>query len=270
LLFIAFIAVGLLAPLTILLQESLTGGGQLAGGPGAESTSGFVAFFGSEYYRDAIYRTVRAATISAAISLMAGYAVALALRTKGGAIRSLPAMTLLLPIICGPLVGVVGFIASFSTGWPGYDLVNFFRSLVGVEQGRVLQTETAIVVGMVHFNLPFVVLTLLPVVANLPEKMLDVSKTLGSTAFDMFRRVIWPLTRRGVASSGIIALALSLSNFVSPYFLGGGRAPVLTTVVGQAMVSFAPDIAAAAAIVLVGLGLVLILLYGWVVKGGEA
>lgn len=257
---------GLGLPLGILFFEAFTGG-RLAGSGSAGGLDGFRLLLQSDYYKGAITRTLRLSLIATAVSVLAGYAVALSLRERDGSIRSGPAIVLLLPILCGPLVGVLGFIASFSTGWPGHALINAGREFLGLETGRVLQTEIAVLIGMIHFNLPFVVLTLLPVVSNLPVRMLEVSTTLGSGPLGTFRRVVWPLTRRGVTASAIMALALSLSNFTYPQFLGGGRVPVLTTVVGQAMVSFAPHLAAAAALFLVGLGMILILLYGWIVRG---
>jgi putative spermidine/putrescine transport system permease protein len=264
--FAVALGIGLVLPLTMLFVEAFTGD-RLAGAADSQGADGFRLLFGSGFYRGAITRTIRLSLMATAISVFVGYSVALALRRRDGTIRSGPAIVLLLPILAGPLVGVVGFITSFSVGWPGYNLINGGRALLGLETGRVLQTEIAILIGMLHFNLPFVVLTLLPVVGNLPVRMLEVSTTLGAGPMTTFRKVTWPLTRRGVSAAAILALALSLSNFVYPHFLGGGRVPVLTTVVGQAMVSFAPHLAAAAALLLVGLGAVLIVLYGWIVRG---
>ena len=265
---IAFLALGLVVPLVFLFAR-LFSGGQFAFGDQRGVWESLRFLFTEDYYRGGIIRTFRVVSIATILSVTGGYAVALALRREDGSSNSAVALLLLLPILSGPLVSVVGFLTSFSTGWPGYNLINWVRGLLGLEQGRVLQTEIAVLIGIVHFNLPFVVLTLVGVLGRIPPRLIQVSKGLGAGSLTTFRRVIWPLSRGGVIAAGVIAFALSLSNFTYPEFLGGPRVPVLTTMVSQAMRTFAPDLAAASALLLVIMGTLLTVAYGLILRRGE-
>ena len=162
----------------------------------------------------------------------------------------------------GPIITVLGWIGLFADGRTGFVVVNFARSLFGVPEGRVLDTEVAMTIGTIHFVVPFVVLTLYPVARAIPRQLLDVSLTLGVKPIATLWHVLLPMCRPGLIAGSIIALAMGLSAYVNAQFLGGERNLVLTTLVSQLMNTFNPTLAAASAVVLVVIGLVLVAAYG--------
>jgi putative spermidine/putrescine transport system permease protein len=232
------------------------------GGP--VGLANYAALFTTSTYLDAIIRTVRVSIISSVVSVMIGFAIVLALTLfRGREPRgSLHVFVLVAPLLAGPIVTVMGWVGLFSSGQLGYRAVNLMRTILGLETGRVVETELGMTIGLIHFLVPLVVLTLYPVVRGIPEALLDASLVLGETPVRTVWRVVLPMCRPGLMAAMVVTLAMAASAFVNARFLGGERNLVLTTLVNQQMNTFNPTGAAATSVLLVIIGLVLVAGYG--------
>jgi len=223
----------------------------------------YLKLFTEPLYVDAMIRTLRVSVIGTLLSLLISLALVIGLTAyRRKEVGSFWVFLLIAPILAGPIITVLGWIGLFVNGGIGFVVVNAVRSLLGIPEGRVLDTEIAMTIGMVHFVVPFVVLTLYPVARAVPRQLLDVSLTLGMRPIATLWRVFLPMCRSGLIAASIIALAMCLSAYVNAQFLGGERNLVLTTLVSQLMNTFNPTLAAASSVVLVVLGLVLVAAYG--------
>ena len=225
-------------------------------GPGLDN---FAYLFGKPYYVDVLLRTLRIAFVTALLALLLGYPAAYVLkdlseRTSGALIISLT-----FPILTGPLVIVLGWMILLSDGGP------LIRPLVSLGLNgplRLLGTEAAIVVGLVHFTLPFVVLTIYGSLRQISDDLIEAARSLGAGAAQVFRRVILPLSLPAVLSAAIIAFSLAASAYVSPHYLGGATRLTLTTLVAQfILATYNGEMAAAAAVVLLAIMAVIIFLF---------
>ena len=213
-------------------------------------------------YLEAVVRTVRYSFLASTLSVIAGTAIVIAFVGLSGRQRSsLWIVLLLVPILSGPVTTVLGWINLFARGNLGYVIVNALRDLAGLERGRVLETEVGMTVGLVHFLIPFVILMVFPVATRIPPELIEASLTLGNTPLSTVRRVILPLVWPAMLAAALVSLAMSLSAFVNPQFLGGSRNLVLTTLVDQFMTSFRPNLASALAVILIAIGFLLVALY---------
>lgn len=243
---VALLIVGLLVPLAATAWLSLSPNVLVSfGGPALEN---YRYLFGKAYYLDAILRTLRIAFNVTLVSLAVGYLAALALKGLAGRIGATMIVGLTFPILAGPLIIVLGWMMLLADGGP------ILRPLV---QGgwlaplRLIGTETAVVIGLVHFTLPFVVLTLYTSLSQIPEELAEAARSLGAGPWQVFRGITWPLSLAGVLSAALIAFSLAASAYVSPHYLGGPVQLVLTTLVGQfILVTFNSQMAAAAAMLL--------------------
>jgi len=85
---------------------------------------------------------------------------------------------------------------------------------------------------------------------------------LGANRWQVFRRIIWPLSLPGVFSATLISLALSMNAFVNPMYLGNDSRPVMTTQISQFMLtSYNWQMASTASVILLTISMVIILLY---------
>jgi putative spermidine/putrescine transport system permease protein len=200
------------------------------------------------YYQGVMLRTFRLALESSAMALLLGMPAALALRRESERMAGTVALLATLPVLAGPLVVVLGWMILLSNGGPLLAPLTQW-GLIG--HLRLLGSETGIVIGVTHFVLPFVVLTLASVVRGIPEPLLEAARSMGAGPVARFRLVLFPLALPGLVSAAIIAFSLSMSSFVAPHYLGGPADLTLTTLIAQfVMATFNGQLAAAASVVL--------------------
>jgi ABC-type spermidine/putrescine transport system permease subunit I len=254
---LALLVVGLLVPLAATAWLSLLPNVLVSfDGPALEN---YRYLFGKGYYFDAILRTLRIAFKVTLVSLAVGYLTALALKGMAERIGATMIVGLTFPILAGPLIIVLGWMMLLADGGP------VLRHLVQagwIAPLRLIGTETAVVIGLVHFTLPFVVLTLYASLRQIPEDLAEAARSLGARPWQVFRRITWPLSLPGVLSAALIAFSLAASAYVSPHYLGGAVQLVLTTLVGQfILVTFNGQMAAAAAMLLLVIMVVIVFVF---------
>jgi ABC-type spermidine/putrescine transport system permease subunit I len=244
-----FLVVFLILPLLATLWLSLSPNVLVTfEGPGLDN---FKYLLGKAYYLDVVWRTLRFATVATVIALLLGYPAAYLLRDVSERVGSTMIIALTFPILAGPLVVVLGWMILLSDGGP---LIRPLVQLGLVGPLRLLGSQTAVVVGLVHFVLPFVILTLFSSLKQIPGDALEAARSLGAGRLRVLRHVVWPLSLPGVISATLIAFSLAASSYVSPHYLGGATQLTLTTLVAQFILStFNTEMAGAAAIMLVTL-----------------
>lgn len=82
-------------------------------------------------------------------------------------------------------------------------LVNKFFGLFGLGPFEMINTQGAVVLGMVYNYLPFMILPLYSVMVKIENSLIEAAADLGCSAVDTMRRVILPLSMPGI-STGII------------------------------------------------------------------
>jgi putative spermidine/putrescine transport system permease protein len=123
----------------------------------------------------------------------------------------------------------------------------------------LINNETAVVISVLNFVLPFFVLTLFAALRTIPEALEQAARNLGASRMRCFLTVSLPLSVPGIAAATSLSFALSLGAFLFPQMLGGGRVQVLATAIYE-RIQTSYDIPAAAALAMLFLVLVLALL----------
>ena len=162
----------------------------------------YLKLFSEPLYVDAMIRTLRVSVIGTVLSILFSLALVIGLTAyRRKEVSSIWVFMLIAPILAGPIITVLGWIGLFVNDGIGFVVVNAVRSLLGLAEGRVLDTEVAMTIGMVHFVVPFVVLTLYPVARAVPRQLLDVSLTLGIRPIATLWRVFLPMCRSGLIAA---------------------------------------------------------------------
>ncbi len=104
-------------------------------------------------------------------------------------------------------------------------LVNDALGGIGVisEPIAFMRNELGVLIGMVHYMVPYAVLPLLVNMQSLDMRVMNASRNLGATGTQTFWRVYLPLTTPGLVSSTLLVFILSLGFYVTPAVLGGGK-----------------------------------------------
>ncbi|MCF3594637.1 ABC transporter permease [Rhodobacteraceae bacterium LMO-12] len=119
-----------------------------------------------------------------------------------------------------------------------------------------MNSQTAVVIGMVHIMLPFFVFPVLASMSGVKPDYAKAAISLGARPMVAFWTVFFPLTISGLVSACVIVMMLSLGFYIIPIVLGGGKAPVISMVIERSL-SLYPDWAVASS-----MGLLLLLLSG--------
>ena len=89
---------------------------------------------------------------------------------------------------------------------------------------KLIYTDAAIVVGLVHITLPFMILSILAALERIDEFLPEAASTLGANPIQVLRHVILPLALPGFAAGTTVVFCLSMSAYVTPAVLGGSGA----------------------------------------------
>jgi len=97
----------------------------------------------------------------------------------------------------------------------------------------VLDTQTAVFIGMVYAYLPIAIVPLYVVLARIPATLVEASRDLGASRWQTFINLILPLSRPGIATAVLLTGVPMLGELVIPSLLGGDRGVLM----GQAISS---------------------------------
>ncbi len=174
-------------------------------------------------YIVAYLSSLKFAAISTGILLILGYPLAYAMARCAPAVRQALLMAMILPFWTSFLIRVYALIGILKPE----GLLNTALRLVGLGPVNILNTETAIYIGLVYAYLPFMVLPLYAVLERQQHDLLEAAADLGCTPFEAFWRVTFPLSLPGVAAGALLCFIPMVGEFVIPDLLGGSSTLML-------------------------------------------
>ena len=96
---------------------------------------------------------------------------------------------------------------------------------------RILNTEVAVIIGLVYLLLPFMILPLYSAIEKLDGRLLEAAKDLGANAVQRFFRVILPLTMPGIVAGCLLVLIPAMGMFYVADLLGGAKVLLVGNVI---------------------------------------
>ncbi|MCP4623744.1 MAG: ABC transporter permease [bacterium] len=214
-----------LYPLMSLFPESLTADGQF-------SLEHYRHFFREPLYGFILFRTIRIAAYVTAICFLVGYPVAYFLASlKSRKVSNLLMICVLLPFFTSILVRSYAWIVIFQTK----GLINSLLLSLGIIERplSILYTEMAVIIGMVHIMLPFMIMPVYSVLKGLDRNLLRAARNLGASAAKAFVKITFPLSLPGVGAGVMFTFILSLGFFITPALLGGPKTLMISTLIEQ-------------------------------------
>jgi len=214
-----------LYPLIALFPESFIKDGQF-------TWEHYRHFFGHPLYSLTLLRTIRVAVIVTLICFFAGYPVAYALaELKNQKVCNILMICVLLPFFTSILVRSYAWIVLFQTK----GIINNFLLSIGLIEKplTLLHNEFAVLVGMIHILLPFMILPVFSVLKNIDQNLAKAARNLGASAMKAFFKVTFPLSLPGVGAGIIFVFILSLGFYITPALLGGAKTLMISTLIDQ-------------------------------------
>lgn len=220
------IVIGFLIPVTgILLLGIRDSDGHL--------TSMYITrFFADPFYLGIAWRTVKLSFVITAICIAAGFPLAYIMARSTARLRLWLLISITLPLMTSVVVRTFGWMVVLGRG----GLVPELMHMLGLVNRNytLMQTETAIVIGMVQVLFPFMVLSILGVIVKIDLRLEEAARVMGCSYMQTLRRVVLPLAMPGVFAGSLLVFTLSASYFITPSLLGGARLPVLASSIYEA------------------------------------
>lgn len=187
----------------------------------------YLTVFSDDYYLNIFWRTLRLAALTTLICAVIGAPEAYVLARMGDPWRSIFLLVIIGPLLVSVVVRAFGW--SMLLGSAG--LLNQALQALGLSPVRLLYTETAIVIALVHVMLPFMVIPVWTALQKLDPMVEAAAWSLGASRFTALRRIVLPQVSLGMLSGSLIVFGLSASAFAIPGLLGGRRLKMAATLV---------------------------------------
>lgn len=184
----------------------------------------------SESVHKVLIVTARICVITTAVTLVLGYVLSYAMvQAKGAWLRGLT-FFVLLPLWISVLVRAFSWVTLLRSN----GVVNQALLSAGLiaEPLTLLRNEFGVIVGMVHYMVPFAVLPLYSNMRGIDLRLIAAARLLGASPWRAFRRIFLPLSLPGVVASGVLVFIFSMGFYVTPALLGGGRVFMIAEYIG--------------------------------------
>lgn len=181
----------------------------------------FTQLYSSAAIQRIILTTARICAITTAVSLIIGYVLAyvtLHVRSRHG---ELLMFFVLLCFWLSVLIRAFGWLALLQSR----GVLNTALMQWGVisEPLAMVRNEFGVIVGMVHYMIPYAVLPLYANMKGIDQRIVPAARGLGASPITAFQRVYLPMCMPGILSAGILVFIFSLGFYVTPALLGGGK-----------------------------------------------
>lgn len=181
-------------------------------------------------YTGVFGRSLWLALIATVICLIIGYPVAYVLSKSGPGMQRVCMMLIMLPMWINFLLRTYAWMSLLeNTGLINralqalglFDLINGISG-ADIQYFQMINTQGAVILGMVYNYLPFMILPIYSVIVKIDNSVIEAAQDLGASFSQVFQKVIFPLSISGVISGVTMVFVPSVSTFVISKLLGGG------------------------------------------------
>ena len=192
-------------------------------------------------YAVVFVRSFKLALIATLICLLIGYPLAYIMSKEGPRFQRVAMVLIMLPMWMNFLLRTYSWMSILENNgllnqlFQKIGLIALYNNLFGTDLQffRMMNTQGAVVLGMVYNYLPFMILPIYSVIIKLDPSLLEAARDLGANTFNVFRRVILPLSLPGVLSGIPMVFVPSVSTFAISKMLGGGTELLLGDLIEQ-------------------------------------
>ncbi len=186
------------------------------------------------FYRDILFYTLKIAAITTVVCALLGYPAAYFIaRSKGN--KALLLLLLMLPFWISYIIRTMSWINILGVS----GAINSLLISLGIisEPIQMLYNQVTIVLGLVHFLLPFMILNIYVSLEGIDVTLEDAACSLGATRWQSFLEVTLPLSIAGLAAGGLLCFVLAAGTYITPIILGGPSDAMFANLVFEAIIT---------------------------------
>ena len=246
--YIVWMAIFVIAPIVLVIVYAFTT-------PDGSLTFGNFSEMGT--FMKVFLRSFLLAFISTIICIAVGYPVAYILSREGPRVQKIMLMLIMLPMWMNFLLRTYAWMSILeNTG-----LLNRLLTLFGLPELQIINTQTAVIIGMVYNFLPFMVLPIYSVIVKIDRSLYEAAEDLGADSLSTFRKLVVPISLPGVLSGVMMVFVTAVSTFVISQLLGGGKVMLLGDLIEMQFLGTAYNPQLGSAIALVMMVIVIAFMY---------
>ncbi|HUU35160.1 MAG TPA: ABC transporter permease [Vicinamibacterales bacterium] len=207
----------------ISLVEATTSGAMTD----AVTIANYTAFFSEPANLELAVNSLLLSAVVTVITLICAYPLAIVLHRAAPRWQPLLFALTISPLLVSSVVRTYGWMALLGDRGP----VNALLLALDVvaEPVRLVNNTLGVTIGLVEILMPYMTLSLVAGFGRLDVAYEEAAASLGAGPVQRFRRVVFPLTLPGVALGCGLTFVLTMSSFITPKLLGGGRVFLLAT-----------------------------------------
>lgn len=187
----------------------------------APGLSNYAALIDKTSLQRLIWTTVRVCLITTALSILLGYSIAYAMANANEKNRQTMMLLILISFWISVLIRTFSWLMLLGRN----GLVNNGLMSIDIISSPIpfVRNELGVLIGMVHYMIPYAVLPLIASMQSIDARILAASRNLGASPLQTFWRIYLPLTRPGIIAASLLVFILSLGFYVTPAIMGGGK-----------------------------------------------
>lgn len=216
--YIVWSAIFIIAPLIMVAYYALTDT------TGAFSLNSIKAI---PSYTSTILLSVLYGVVATAICLVVGYPFAYFISKTKASTQGTMVLLVMLPMWMNFLIRTYSLMTILGVTGIINTVLNFF----GIDSLKLINTGGAVILGMVYNFLPYMILPIYSVMSKMDNSLIEAAQDLGSTRFQVMRKVIMPLSLPGVLSGITMVFVPCVSTFYITQKLGGGQVVLIGDII---------------------------------------
>ena len=169
-------------------------------------------------YTNIFVRSIWLAVIATIICLVLAYPVSFILSRMKKHHQGTMLMIVMLPMWMNFLLRTYAWMTLLGNN----GIINNLLGMIGIGPLKLINTEGAVVLGMVYNYLPFMILPLYSVMVKIDKSLIEAASDLGCNPVSTLFRVVVPLSVPGIMSGVTMVFVPAISTFIISRMLGGG------------------------------------------------
>ena len=191
------------------------------------SLDSYIKPLADPYYWGVIGNTLLLGILSAVLCILVSYPIALFLTKSSSKWKSVLVALAIAPLLTSAVVRTFGWMVILGP----QGLVNSTLKNLGIISAPLPLANSflGVVIGLVEIFMPYAILGMMSGFGRLNPQLEEAASSLGANRASVFLRLTLPLSLPGLLTAFLLVFVLSISTFVTPQLLGGGRVHVMAT-----------------------------------------
>ena len=211
--------------ITTSVLHQVPGTAMMAGPP---SLANYTAVLSSPLAQRVFVGTLLLSLEVTLTAALAGYPLAYLLaRSHSRRVRQLILTILTVTFFSGGITRAYAWMILLGNNGP----INRGLRSLGFDSLPLLNYWPGVMISLVHFVMPFFVLTLFGAIGAVPSALEEAARNLGAGRWQAFARITFRLSLPGLVSAMLLTFTITLSSFLFPLLLGGGRVQMVASLI---------------------------------------